>query len=380
MAEVSAAVLAGGKSQRLGLDKSLLRLDGVWLLQHIVEQLRTLSDDVFIVANDRQKLAPLGIPVVPDLSSGMGPLAGIYSGLLSMRHQHGLFVACDMPLLSLRLLRHMIRLAGDVDVVIPRDGDETEPLHAVYGTACLAPIAAALAGGERRVIRFFDRVRVRYVDPEEVEAFDSGRASLFNINKPADLERAERLFAERRRHGKAAFGRSVGNYAAVHTLVLGYGSLDRGDDGVAFDIIHALRARFGQAPLSENQSGIDCLGSDVDSVFLTQLLPQLVDVLAGYDRVIFVDAHVRPAVPGLHCAVVRPGSSEVAFAHHLTPAVLLALLQRVRQKQVEAFSVSVRAYEMGFERGLSPRTRAGVESAVACMGTSLTTEQTFCRA
>jgi hydrogenase maturation protease len=358
MARVSAIVLAGGKSQRLGVDKTLLRLDGVWLLQYIVEQLRALSDDVLVVANDRQKLAPLGVPVVPDEQAGIGPLAGIYSGLTAMRHDVGLFVACDMPLLNLRLLRYMIRLSTDVDVVIPREGDETEPLHALYGKACLVPIAAALERGERRVIHFFDRVRVRYVDPAEVAAFDPERLSLFNINTTEDLESAARLWARRRRNAARATG------GPGRVLVVGYGSLERGDDGVGFDIIQSLRTRLGRVPLSENESGLDRLGAALDTVFLTQLLPQLVDVLVGYDRVIFVDAHVRADVPGLHCAEMQPGASGAASAHHLSPAILLALLERLRRKQIEATSVSVRAYELGFERGLSPRTRAGIEPAV----------------
>lgn len=191
--DVSAVVLAGGKSQRLGMDKSLLILDGEWLLQRIVSQLATLSSDILVVANDGERLASLNVPIVADARPGTGPLGGIYSGLQSMRCERGLFVACDMPLLNLHLLRYMIQLSPQFDVVIPRVGDETEPLHAVYGKTCLQPMADLMDRGQRRVIHFFDRVRVRYVGPEEIEVFDPEHLSFININTPSDLQRAQAL-------------------------------------------------------------------------------------------------------------------------------------------------------------------------------------------
>ncbi|HOU24690.1 MAG TPA: NTP transferase domain-containing protein [Anaerolineae bacterium] len=363
MAAISAVVLAGGKSQRLGIDKTLLRLDGVWLLERIVEQLRTLSDDVLVVANEPYKLAPLGVPIVPDQQVGIGPLAGILAGLAATQHQVGLFVACDMPLLNRRLLRYMARLSADVDVVIPRNGSETEPLHSCYSKACVEPIAAVLEQGQRRVIHFFDRVRVRYVDPDEVAAFDPQGLSLFNINRPEDLQRAQLLLRQARQVQGAA-DPGAGQSARMRTLVIGYGNRDRGDDGVGLDIVQRLRGELGVQPLADGESGLERRGGGIDAVFLPQLVPQLVDLLVDYQQVVFVDAHTRPDVTGLHCAAIQPGSAVAAFAHHLGPAVLLALVERLRRQRIPAFAVSVRAYEMGFEQRLSARTATGVAPAV----------------
>jgi len=206
--KVSAIALAGGQSRRLGTDKSLLQIDQEWLLQRIVRALANLSDDVFIVANDREKFAHLAVPVVPDVRPGMGPLGGIYTGLQSMRHERGLFVACDMPFLNLELLRYMILLSADFDVVIPRVGDMVEPLHAVYSKACAQPIADLLDQRGRRVIGFFHQVRVRYVEQQEIEAFDPQHLSFFNINTAQDLERMQDLArkAKPRSRGKRSSG------------------------------------------------------------------------------------------------------------------------------------------------------------------------------
>jgi len=188
---ISAIVLAGGKSRRLGLDKALLRLDGEWLLQRILDALATLSDDLLVVANDAGKLAHIGVRIVADAWRGDGPLVGIYTGLQAMRHDRGLFVACDMPFLNLGLLCYMVGLSGNFDVVIPRLGDEVEPLHAIYSRSCTPLVADALARGEHRVVSFFPQARVRYVEQPEVDAFDTQHRSFFNINTLADLKAVE---------------------------------------------------------------------------------------------------------------------------------------------------------------------------------------------
>jgi len=198
--DISVVVLAGGKSRRLGTDKALLRIRGEWLLQRIVNQLAVLTDDLFVVANESEKLRALGVRIVPDARAGGGSLIGILSGLQAMRYERGLFVACDMPFLNLELLRYMILLSPGFDVVIPRIGDELEPLHAIYDKSCVSPIVQALDRKAWRVIHFFAMVRVRYVDQPEIEAFDPQHRSFVNINTPADLEEAACLLEQAESH------------------------------------------------------------------------------------------------------------------------------------------------------------------------------------
>lgn len=367
MPEISAVVLAGGKSQRLGMDKSLLVLDGEWLLQRIVSQLATLSSDVLVVATDGEKLASLRVPIIPDACPGMGPLGGIYSGLRAMRFERGLFVACDMPFLNLPLLRYMIQLSPQFDVVIPRVGDKTEPLHAVYSKACLQPIADLLDRGQRRVIHFFDCVRVRYVEADEIEVFDPDHLSFLNINTPSDLQRAQALLRQATQAESPSPALPAEATAVPRTLVIGYGNLDRGDDGVAYHVVNALRQRLGQRLLSEDETGLEELGGQTDSVLLTQLVPELVHTMANYQQVIFVDAHVQEGVPELYCAPVSPEGAPSSFSHHMTPAVLLALLRTILHAEPKGHIVSIRGYDFGFHRLLSDAAARMVQPAVECI-------------
>jgi molybdopterin-guanine dinucleotide biosynthesis protein A len=188
MLTISGIVLAGGQSSRLGTDKSLVNVKGKPLIEQIVGKLARLSDDVLIVTNSPQRYNHLGARLAGDIYPGKGALGGIYSGLRAAANVYSLVVACDMPFLNLNLLRYMILLAREHDVVIPRIGGFSEPLHAIYSKSCLEPIDRLLDRGGLKIIDFFSEVQVRYVEEDEIDIFDPQHLSLFNVNTPSDLE------------------------------------------------------------------------------------------------------------------------------------------------------------------------------------------------
>jgi molybdopterin-guanine dinucleotide biosynthesis protein A len=197
---VSGIVLAGGQSSRLGTDKSSINVNGQSLIEHIVAKLTRLSDDVIIVTNSPDEYDHLEARLVGDIYPGKGALGGIYSGLRATANAYSLVVACDMPFLDLNLLRYMIILAREHDVVIPRIGGLPEPLHAIYSKNCLEPIDRLLARGGLKIIDFFSEVRVRYVEKGEVDIFDPQHLSFFNVNTPNDLEEMKKLARKGKRN------------------------------------------------------------------------------------------------------------------------------------------------------------------------------------
>ncbi len=148
------------------------------------------------------------------------------------------------------------------------------------------------------------------------------------------------------------------------TLVIGFGNIDRADDGVAYYVINDLRRRLGQGPLREDETGLEEMGQEVDSIFLVQLTPELIDVISPYDRIIFVDAHVYENVESLYCTSVSPEFTPSTFTHHLTPATLLALLKSILHREPAGHIVSIRGYNFDFHRNISADTGALVEQAV----------------
>lgn len=195
---ISGVILAGGQSERLGTDKSLLEYAGEPLLARAVRLLVALSDDLIVVTNDPARYARLDLAArfVSDEKPGLGSLMGMYSGLKAANHPRALIVACDMPFVNLPLLRYMLSLADGQDVVVPRVDGLLEPLHAIYDKSCLPYMRELLDSGQRKIVAFFDRVCVRYVEEQEIGEFDPLFLSFLNVNTPEDWMRTQELLAQ----------------------------------------------------------------------------------------------------------------------------------------------------------------------------------------
>jgi molybdopterin-guanine dinucleotide biosynthesis protein A len=186
--EVSVVILAGGLSSRMGQDKALLPLGGSSVIERVLDRVVPLSDDVTLITNVPDKYRHLGYRMVGDVYPGKGSLGGIYTAIHTARYSHCLVVACDMPFLNTDLLRYLVDLSPGFDVVVPRIEQFPETMHAVYGKGCLEPIKRRLLADELKIIGFFDDVRVRYVERDDVARFDSTFRSFLNVNTPDDWE------------------------------------------------------------------------------------------------------------------------------------------------------------------------------------------------
>jgi molybdopterin-guanine dinucleotide biosynthesis protein A len=184
--QVTGLILAGGKSSRYGTNKALVKVDGTLLIERVVKVMKTVFEEVVLITNTPEEYAFLELPMVGDLIRGLGPIGGIYTGLAAISSDAGYFVACDMPFLNAGLLRHMVEVREGVDAVVPRVDWMLEPLHALYAKTCIPAIRSLIDSHDFQILRCFQKIRVRYVDEEELRAFDPELWSLFNINKPQD--------------------------------------------------------------------------------------------------------------------------------------------------------------------------------------------------
>lgn len=156
--------------------------------------MQMVCDDVLIIANKADPYRFLHLPVYPDIHPGYGPLMGLYSGLKVIDTDFAFLVAVDMPFLSPDLLRFLLSLTPDHDVVIPRAHDRLHPLCAVYRReTCLPAIEQAIVCKQRRLIAFHADVRVREVGEQQLRKIDPDLRSLMNVNTPEDLATARAL-------------------------------------------------------------------------------------------------------------------------------------------------------------------------------------------
>ena len=185
---VTGVVLAGGKSTRYGTNKAFAEIQGIRLVERTIRVMGSVFQRLLIVTNTPDEFAYLDLPMVEDLIKGFGPLGGIYTGLEAIDDEAGFFVACDMPFLRENFLRHMVSLRGDYDAVVPRVRWMVEPLHALYAKQCLPAIRESIHSREYQILKFFQKIKVRYVEEEEIRRVDPDLKSFFNINRPEDLE------------------------------------------------------------------------------------------------------------------------------------------------------------------------------------------------
>lgn len=207
MTALSVAVLCGGQSRRMGHDKALLsiRPGDPPLLALVIERVRPLSDDLFLVGVPRPGYERFDLPLIEDDHPGVGPLGGIATALGHAAHPDCLVVACDMPFLNTGLLSYLADLPRSAyDVLVPllpagpaaqASPPVFQPLHAIYRRTCRAPIANRLRAGERRATSFYPDVQIQTVDVGQISAYDPTLRSFFSADSVSSLWQAREWLA-----------------------------------------------------------------------------------------------------------------------------------------------------------------------------------------
>ncbi len=204
-ARVSGVALAGGMSRRLGRNKAVEQVGGESLIERVVGKLSQVSSETIVVVAEESRAEALDLPpwvrTAADIYPGSGSLGGIFTGLSAAQGDYGVVVACDMPFLNTDLLRFMVDIASDYDVVVPKLNGRPEPLHAIYSKSCLDPIERRLERKDLKIALLFEEVKVAYIEEEDIDSLDPTHLSFFNVNTQEDLEAALALEAQAARGG-----------------------------------------------------------------------------------------------------------------------------------------------------------------------------------
>lgn len=191
-------ILAGGGATRFGgAPKGLQVVEGARIIDRVAAALREVTDELLLVANDPGAAAWLpGVRTAADVRTGEGALGGLHAALAHAGGSAALVVAWDMPFVAVGLLR-ALRALGEAgaDAAVPESetsGRGVEPLCAWYGPACLSAIERRLDAGDRRVVAFFEDVRVSHLAAADVARWGDPERIFWNVNSPADLSNAPR--------------------------------------------------------------------------------------------------------------------------------------------------------------------------------------------
>lgn len=190
--DVTAFVLAGGRSTRMGADKAFLHWGDNTLLDRALKLARGVAAEVRIVGDSR-KFGGLGCSVVEDVYRERGPLGGIHAALTSSVSDLNLMLAVDMPLMTLEFLGYLISQARDAGaiVTVPNAGGGLQPLCAVYRQEFASVAEESLKAGKNKIDVLFAKVRARVIEEEELVRAGFSAEMFRNVNTPEDLKQAK---------------------------------------------------------------------------------------------------------------------------------------------------------------------------------------------
>lgn len=185
--------MAGGKNSRMGTKKAFLTIEGVRLIDKILDVYQSIFAEIIIVTNDPLAYTEFfATTVVTDIYKEKGALGGIYTGLFFASHDHSFVAACDMPFLCKDFIIYLTEQADKYDIVVPKLSDGFQPLHAVYSQNCLSPIKRLLIAGKLKITGFYKEMRLLSIPEEKIKLFNKDGRLFLNINSPEDLKHIDK--------------------------------------------------------------------------------------------------------------------------------------------------------------------------------------------
>ncbi|MFD1360515.1 molybdenum cofactor guanylyltransferase [Lentibacillus salinarum] len=186
-------ILSGGRSSRMGTNKSLLDIDGKTAIEQIANELKKCSHETAVITNEPAIYEFLGLNLYQDRYQDKGPLAGIESALHHVDADVYFFAACDMPFIHQGVYRHLWQAMNGADAVIPIHNDRMHPLSGIYTKNVLPHIQMLLEHDERKIRALFEHIDVHYVTDYDGIAKQMVDKHFFNMNYPAQFEEAKRF-------------------------------------------------------------------------------------------------------------------------------------------------------------------------------------------
>lgn len=178
----TAAILCGGKSSRMGFDKSLLKFDGEFALLKTMNKLEEFFSEVIFITNERTKFPKefSSVKLVEDFYKEKGPLGGLVTALEISKTDNIFLIACDIPKINDDLILEMAKYINKYQIVICEQKGQLEPLFAFYNKSCLPIFKEQLNINDLKLRRNFDKFSLKKITLDSESTLD-------NVNKPNQL-------------------------------------------------------------------------------------------------------------------------------------------------------------------------------------------------
>lgn len=182
---ITAIILAGGKSSRMKTDKGFVSFNGKILVQHVIDALKKITNNIIIITQD-PAYAKFGYPCFSDIYKEKGALGGIYTGLVNSSSQKNIVVGCDMPFLSESLLNALLHNCDGVDVLLAMHKDKEEPLCSVYDKTCIPHFKQLIEKSQLKITDALAGLKTSPISFDKEDWFIGNEFA--NINSPDQLD------------------------------------------------------------------------------------------------------------------------------------------------------------------------------------------------
>lgn len=197
--DITGIILSGGKSTRMGVNKSLLMIDGKTIIARVHDLMLNIFSEVILITNEPEEYRFLGLNIYEDVYKGFGPLAGIHSGLLNSSTQRNFIISCDMPFMTEQMIRYLVEYPTGKQITVAKADGYVQQLAGVYSKDLIVQIENILKDyaveNERdenqhkrgcRVLSLINKVGAEIINTEELSFYKPD--TYFNMNRQKDFE------------------------------------------------------------------------------------------------------------------------------------------------------------------------------------------------
>ncbi|MEK6650851.1 MAG: molybdenum cofactor guanylyltransferase [Bacteroidota bacterium] len=190
--DVEGFILSGGSSSRMGTPKGSLLVGGAPIIARVARVLSGILARISVVTDRPEEVDFLGLPTIPDIRKGCGPMGGLHAALLVAHTPSVMLISCDLPFVSDRLLLILLERHGRAPATVPRADSEVHPLCAVYDRSLTAAVEHHLGAQRLSMRKFLEEVGAEHVDLALLNP-PVASSELMNVNSPEDLAAARAM-------------------------------------------------------------------------------------------------------------------------------------------------------------------------------------------
>lgn len=194
---MNSIILAKGeKSKRLGFDKAFIEISGVKLIEMIIRKISPIFKKIYVVSVYPDKFENYRDKKVEILKDEIkcGPIGGIYTGLIGSDSLYNFVFAIDMPFLDVKLLKYMMKIEKNYDVLLPKTKDYIQVLCGIYSKNITGVIKKNIENKDFKILDILKNLNVKFIEENEIKKFGKPEILFFNLNTVKDIEKAEHIW------------------------------------------------------------------------------------------------------------------------------------------------------------------------------------------